>query len=212
MKEANRFKLARTQHNQHGTQSVKEVANVTGITKSLIDDLESTAGKPRNVSYLKVKTLAEHYGVSSDYLLGISSVPSVNMNIQTVCKVTKLSEKAVDGLINCGNPMFSGAWKLKDGKAEYPYCGIDAINLLLESDEFEDFAASLALVMLHSNDSLFHDSQVDVSQEEIDRVLDFLESRGQSTLEREKAAKLELQVACDTLKNIFDNVLKKRRG
>ena len=38
---ANRFKEARTRYNQHGPQSVKDVSKATGITASLIDDLES---------------------------------------------------------------------------------------------------------------------------------------------------------------------------
>ena len=91
----NRFKLARTLHNQHGSQSTKEVESGSGITKSLIEDLESNAGKPRNVSYLKVKRLAEHYGVSSDYLLGLSPTPSVDEDIQAVCKFTGLSKEVV---------------------------------------------------------------------------------------------------------------------
>ena len=72
----NRFKRARTIHNRHGAQSTQEVAKETGVTKSLIEDIESTVGKPRNVGYLTVKKLAQHYGVSADYLLGISDTPS----------------------------------------------------------------------------------------------------------------------------------------
>ncbi|MEY8262378.1 helix-turn-helix transcriptional regulator [Oscillospiraceae bacterium 50-60] len=94
----NRFKKARTDHNQHGPQSTKEVAQATGITKSLIEDIESTAGTPRNVGYLTVKKLAKYYGVSSDYLLGLSETPSIDEDIQVACKVTGLSEKAISRL------------------------------------------------------------------------------------------------------------------
>lgn len=91
----NRFKVARTVHNQHGPQSTKEVEKETGVTKSLIEDIESTAGKPRNVGYLTVKKLAEHYGVSSDYLLGLSPTPTTDVDVQAACKFTGLSTKAV---------------------------------------------------------------------------------------------------------------------
>lgn len=94
----NRFKKARTEHNQHGPQSTKEVAQATGITKSLIEDIESTAGTPRNVGYLTVKKLAQYYGVSSDYLLGLSGTPSVDEDIKVVFKITGLSEKAINTL------------------------------------------------------------------------------------------------------------------
>lgn len=91
----NRFKMARTVYNWHGPQSTKEVEKETRVTKSLIEDIESTAGKPRNVGYLTVKKLAEHYGVSSDYLLGLSPTPSIDEDIQAVCKFTGLSKEVV---------------------------------------------------------------------------------------------------------------------
>lgn len=41
----------------------------------MLNDLESDAPiKPRGVSYLVVKKLAQHYGVSSDYLLGLTDI------------------------------------------------------------------------------------------------------------------------------------------
>lgn len=96
----NRFREARTEYNRHGSQSTKEVAAATGITKSLIEDIESTAGKPRDVGYLKVKKLAEYYGVSSDYLLGLSDTPSIDEDVQAACKTTGLSELSVKILLN----------------------------------------------------------------------------------------------------------------
>lgn len=98
MEVKNRFKRARTIYNQHGQQTVKEVATITGVTGSLIDDLESNAGKPRDVGYSKIVKLAKHYGVTTDYLLGLSETPSVDEDIQVVCKVTGLSEKTINAL------------------------------------------------------------------------------------------------------------------
>src|SRR5574344_578997 len=42
--------------------------------------------------------IARHFNVSTDYLLGLSDAPSVNLDIQNACKVTGLSEKAVQNL------------------------------------------------------------------------------------------------------------------
>ena len=97
-KSENRFKLARTVYNQHGKQSVKTVSEETkpSISKSLIDDLESNVGKKRAVSYLTVKQLAQYYGVTSDYLLGLSSIPSRDENIQAAAVTTGLSEKSIN--------------------------------------------------------------------------------------------------------------------
>lgn len=99
----NRFKEARTKYNQHGSQTTREVADAAGITKSLIEDIESTVGTPRNVGYLTVKKLAQYYGVSSDFLLGLSGTPSVDEDTKVVFKVTGLSEKAISTLNKADN-------------------------------------------------------------------------------------------------------------
>lgn len=117
----NRFKKARTIHNRHGAQSTKEVEKETGVTKSLIEDIESTAGKPRNVGYLTVKKLAQYYGVSADYLLGISDTPSTKEDIQAACKTTGLSTSVIEWLKSItGNPV-----------------KIDTLNSILENKTFQ---------------------------------------------------------------------------
>ena len=54
-----RFKDARIVHNQHGKQTMDEVAAATGISKSLIQALEND-DKERSVGYDKVAALAAH--------------------------------------------------------------------------------------------------------------------------------------------------------
>lgn len=98
MKPENRFKLARTKYNQHGSQTVKAVSDATGITKSLIDDLETTVPKERGTSYIKVAILAKHYGVSADYLLGLRESPYTDTGIANACEVTGLTKRAVEKL------------------------------------------------------------------------------------------------------------------
>ena len=69
-----RFKDARTVHNQHGKQTLREVKNATGVTESLIQALEDDSST-RSVGYDKVVTLAKHYGVSVDWLCSLSDDP-----------------------------------------------------------------------------------------------------------------------------------------
>ena len=121
METENRFKLARTKYNQHGPQSVKEVSEITGVTGSLIDDLESTAWKRRDVGYSKIVKLANHYGVTSDYLLGLATTPSVDEDIQAACKTTGLTEEAI-----------------KEIKATRGW-GLDVLNCFLENRDFFRF-------------------------------------------------------------------------
>lgn len=73
-----RFKYARTVLNQHGSQSMGEVYSATQIYPSVIADLEDD-DKVRSVGYDKIAALAKHYGVSSDFLLGISLTESLRI-------------------------------------------------------------------------------------------------------------------------------------
>lgn len=69
-----RFQDARQVHNQHGKQTMKEVELATGVNESMIANLENDE-KFRSVGYDKITKLAIHYGVSADYLLGLSPYP-----------------------------------------------------------------------------------------------------------------------------------------
>lgn len=70
-----RFKDARTVHNQHGKQTLRAVKDATGITESAIQALEDD-DSTRVVGYDKVAALAKHYGVSLDWLCSLSDDPS----------------------------------------------------------------------------------------------------------------------------------------
>lgn len=92
-----RFKHARTVLNQHGSQSMDEVYSATWISPSMIKDLEDD-DKVRSVGYDKIATLAKHYGVSSDFLLGISDIKTPDTTAQAVIEYTGLSEDNVSTL------------------------------------------------------------------------------------------------------------------
>lgn len=66
-----RFKDARKEFNQHGNQTMSSVEKATGVSASLIADLEND-DKDRRVNYIDIATLAKHYGVTTDWLCGIS--------------------------------------------------------------------------------------------------------------------------------------------
>lgn len=69
-----RFKDARINYNQHGKQTMKQVADAVKLSQSTISDLEN-GEKDRRVNCEDVIKLAAHYGVSTDYLLGLSDDP-----------------------------------------------------------------------------------------------------------------------------------------
>ena len=74
---AERFKDARTVHNIHGKQTMNAVQEATGVSASLIADLESDE-RSRKVNYMDVAKLAKHYGVTLDWLCGLSEDHHVN--------------------------------------------------------------------------------------------------------------------------------------
>lgn len=45
-----------------------------------------------------VYTLADYFGVSSDYLLGLSDVPTTDADLRAVCEYTGLSQAAIDSI------------------------------------------------------------------------------------------------------------------
>lgn len=69
-----RFKDARIVYNRYHKQTMDEVSAATGVSKSLIQSLEDDSVS-RSVGYDKVATLARHYHVSIDFLLGLTEDP-----------------------------------------------------------------------------------------------------------------------------------------
>ena len=59
------------------TQIIDAVAKETGIKKSMISELEDD-DKNRDVGYSSIAKLAKHYGVSADWLLGLTNDPHID--------------------------------------------------------------------------------------------------------------------------------------
>lgn len=81
------------------------------------------------VEYLRC--LAKFYGVSTDYLLGLAEEQTPDPTIQSACRYTGLSEKAIEVLCHHGEQ------ELQDGYQDLTH-GIakQLLNLLIESHNF----------------------------------------------------------------------------
>lgn len=73
----------------------QEVADELEISRASLEYYEKGKRKPDIEVLAKI---AEYYRVSTDYLLGLSVVPSTDKDIQFVCDYTGLSESAVNRL------------------------------------------------------------------------------------------------------------------
>lgn len=84
----------------------------------------------------KIVALARYYGVSADYLLGLSDCPSPNEDIKTVHKVTGLSEKAIENV---------HALIMRDASGTESNCGpfSEMLSSILEDDDMSYMIADI---------------------------------------------------------------------
>lgn len=89
-----RFKDARLEHNKNGSQTMAEVAKATGVSASLIKELEDD-DSTRDFGYKKIAELAKHYGVSANWLLELTDDHKI---LPCATDELLLSEGAVDAI------------------------------------------------------------------------------------------------------------------
>lgn len=122
-----RFKDARILYNKNGKQTTTAVEKATGIAKSSLSEIENDSRIPGGGIVIQ---LAKHYGVSSDYLLGLSPNPTTNKDLDAICNYTGLSQNSIQCLHN------EKEWGLGDDAitvidallSDYRYHNIDTAN------------------------------------------------------------------------------------
>lgn len=128
-----RFKDARIVHNRNGKQSTDAVMKAVGISKSTLSDIENDKRDPGAET---IYTLARHYGVSTDFLLGLSDIKTPETTAQAVIEYTGLSEANVQTLHAMSKKIFDKGISKIDGDTvtfdgNKPF--IDCLNDLLEA-------------------------------------------------------------------------------
>ena len=148
---AKRFREAREVYNVHGKQTAKTVSQETkgiygvSIASSMISDLESSAGKVRNVGYTTIVTLADYYGVNVAWLMGQPhSSPKLDEDMQIATKTTKLSSEAIEALCHMNE--------------DYISC----LNALLTSYDFQRSLLELSQAKKISDSTDEDDEQADI--------------------------------------------------
>lgn len=128
-----RFKDARTVHNKNGKQTTDAVFEATGISKSTLSNIENDKRDP---GADVIRKLAKHYGVSTDYLLGLTDIKTPETNARAVISYTGLSEENVKTLHDMASSLGGPALSSKDANiicldGNKPF--LDCLNDLLES-------------------------------------------------------------------------------
>ena len=85
---AGRLKALRTERNLSLNQLAKEL-NITAQSLSLYENAKRTI----NIDLLT--DISKYFDVSADYLVGLSDIPSLDTDLQAVCKYTGLNEDTV---------------------------------------------------------------------------------------------------------------------
>lgn len=128
-----RFKDARTVHNKHGKETTGAVAEATGVSKSTLSEIENDSRVP---GAKIIAELARHYGVSADYLLGLSDVITPDATAQAVIAYTGLSEDNVLTLHNMADHL-GGEIIAEENNQQLTFDGnkpfLDCLNDLLNA-------------------------------------------------------------------------------
>ncbi len=116
--------------------SQQKIADLLGVTRQSLSLYEKGE---RTINVEALGKLAEFFGVSADYLLGLSDVRSTEQDMRTACEVTGLSEKAIRNIQStyCKMPQ-------KERKATK--------EAVLKNDELEEIVKKETIGFLLSED------------------------------------------------------------
>lgn len=121
---AERLLSLREEHNE--TQA--ELASSIGITRQSLSRYEMNERTP-NIDL--IYSIAKHYDVSADYLLGLSDVKNVDIDFQTICKITGLTEKSLNIILEI---KASPKWLTDKKRACYKnQTLLDTFNAIIEA-------------------------------------------------------------------------------
>ena len=125
----------------------KALAEYLGVSVQAVNQYKQGTAFPKTENLIKI---AEFYGISVDYLLGRTSIPNMDANMQAVHRMTGLSVEAIS--------------KLSEMKYDGNQVFLDVISLLIEDGNAEYFLALLcgSISTAHKKmDSSFIDLEID---------------------------------------------------
>lgn len=114
--------------NRFGAETLREVEERTGISHSFISKNETGT----NENLAKLIQLAQHYGVSMDYICGLSDVPVISEDIQAAGKTLGISYDAITNI-----RFLAERFGEKDG-------GLDVLDSILSSEDLIGTVVMLA--------------------------------------------------------------------
>lgn len=199
-------------------ETQQELADAIGITRQSLSRYEIAA---RTINVDVLGALAQHFNVTTDYLLGLSDVKSTEQDMKIACKMTGLSEKAIENikfiidfpsLIPAINEIDKKTFYLisqdgwKDGEDDKKR--VKVINSLFETPLFFILLDNLSSAMIEM-ESLKSDIKQMETEIDIKSDIYFLNVRIQEK-ERTSKARLYLLDVYENAKNIVEFYVKEQ--
>lgn len=124
------------------------VDSLKGYEVDTENKTKTGSNKGMRIEYLYC--LADFYGVSTDYLLGISDSRSRNTEIRKIHNATGLSDKAIVKLFLDKELVDTGVYDLQD------FSYVSVLSRMIESDSFVDMAKLIDAYHRIAKDSSLH--------------------------------------------------------
>lgn len=184
----------------------KELAKYLGVTDNTISYFCKGVRTPNTEQIIKI---ADFLNTSTDYLLCRNEVISSDINIKSICEYTGLSEKALNEIKKCNRHISAGYF---DGAVSEEYEFIDALNYLLESDNFYGFIQPLSCVYKYCKPNLKIDNEkellcTDEINEFVAKIDEFCYKNNCKLVSNQELAELKLSYAQAALLVIFDELI-----
>ena len=117
--------------------------------KTLInyEKAETLSSKPeavKGMNITRLTALADYYGVSTDYLLGVSDCPSIRKDVKVIQKTLGISPKATKNLISIVESSRTRALPFPSSAQKRNWALVQAMNVLFESDDLLQIIESIA--------------------------------------------------------------------
>ncbi len=123
-------------------KSKKEVADALHMPYNTYSNYEADLREPNSEVLIKI---ADFYETSIDYLLGLTKIKKIDVDLQATCRYTGLSEKAIKFIHSL---VLGKSQNKANAKNE-----LNALDVLLSSNAMEKFLMDLSLYLCVDFDS-----------------------------------------------------------
>lgn len=193
------------------TATQEEIAGKVNTSRQNVGNWLNGKSKP---DIYALAEISKGYGVSTDWLLGLTDIKTNNVTLQDTCKYTGLSEKAIHSILSVNTCTQTTAYGC--GITE-EYNMIDTLNYLLENEHFYYFLQPLSCVYRYCNPKYIVTSERlklnELSTDELNvffaKMEEYCKDNDCEIISKADLAELKLSYAQNSLLAIFQELIDK---